>query len=1081
MYKKIFILSFILLLIIPFSLFSQKDKEELLNSKTVSGMKFRSIGPAYASGRVTDIEVNPNNHSEYYVGVGAGNVWKTTNAGITFSPIFDKYGSYSIADVAIDPRNTNIVWVGTGEYNSQRAIGYGDGIYLSEDGGKSFKNTGLKKSEHIGRVVIDPRNSHVYVAAQGPLWGAGGDRGLYKTTDMGKTWNKILEISENTGITDIVFDKRNPDILYCASYQRRRRVFSIINGGEESAIYKSTDAGKNWRKLVAGLPAGKLGRIGLAISPVNPDYLFAIIEADNSKQGVYRSTDRGVSWKKVSTYMTVSPQYYNRLYCDPVNPEKIYSVDTYSRYSLDGGKTWIKFGLKHKHVDDHAFWIDPDDTNHIIIAGDGGIYDTYDNGKNWRHVPNLPVTQYYRVSIDNSYPFYNICGGTQDNNSMVGPSQTVSKYGILNSDWHTTVGGDGFFSAFDTKDPNIVYSEWQYGGLVRYDKKNKESFDIKPQEPEGEIYRWNWNAPLVISSHSHTRLYFAANKLFRTNDRGNSWEVISPDLTRQIDRNTLKIMGEIQSPEAIAKSQSTSLYGNIVCIAESPKNPDLLYVGTDDGLIQTTKDGGKTWTKYETFTSVPETTYVSCILTSQHDENTVYASFDGRKNSDLKPYILKSNDAGKTWKSIVSNLPERGTVYTIAEDFKDKNLIFVGTEFGVFFSNDAGKKWIQLKSGIPTTAVRDIKIQKRECDLVLATFGRAFYILDDYSPLRKTTEENLKNEVILFPVADALMYIRTGEKYGQGATYYAGKNPEFGATFTYYLKESLKTKKQIRKEKEKKLKEKGESIKYPSEEELRAEDDETAPYLVFEIKDAEGVTVRRIRQKASAGLHRANWGLMSFSTAPVLSGKSKGHENQTSGMPVLPGEYSTTLYKVQNGEKTKLAETQKFSTKTLYNSSLPKVDAKLLFAFRKDAAEAYRVSSAMKPYLSTVQKRLGTLETAFENSKNDNTEAIKKIAGYKKDLTILRRKLTGDETISKRNEAQTTSVSSRITSVLYGIWRSASAPTQIMKMNLEISKKALNEISEKTKVLIKNIEELEKLSKEQGNPFSIGIVPELKK
>jgi len=767
-----------------------------LSSSTFTDLKFRSIGPAFTSGRIADLAINPNDSSEYYVAAAAGNVWKTVNSGVTWTPIFDKYGAWSIADVEIDPNNPFVIWVGTGEYNSQRAIGYGDGIYRSEDGGKSWKNMGLTKSMHIGRIAIDPRNSYVYVAVQGPLWGSGGERGLFKSTDNGKSWNAILTVSKDTGITDIIMDPRNPDILYAAAYQRRRHVYTLIDGGPESGIYKSTDAGKTWNKLKSGLPSNDVGRIGLTISPVNPDVVYAIIEAEGDSGGFFRSINRGATWKKQNKYVSRSPQYYNRIFADPKDVDKVYSLDTVTKVTTDGGKTWKALGNKNRHVDDHALWIDPQDTRHLLIGGDGGIYETFDSGKNWLFKCNLPVTQFYRVSLDNALPFYNVYGGTQDNNSMGGPSRTISSDGIVNSDWFVTRGGDGFESQVDPKDPNIIYAQMQYGGLVRYDRRSGESIDIKPREGKGEAYRWNWNSPLIISPHSHTRLYFGANILFRSDDRGNTWKKVSGDLTRQLDRNKLPVMGKIQHPDAVAKSASTSLFGNITALSESPLKEGLIYVGTDDGLIQVTLDGGKNWEKIDKFPGVPNMTYVSFLYASLHDVNVVYAAFDGRKNNDLKPYLLKSSDQGKTWSLITGNLPKRGTIYTIAQDHEKANLLFTGNEFAAYFTLDEGKKWIQLKGGLPTTQIRDIEIQRRENDLVLATFGRGFYILDNYTPLRELASQNgeqiLEKEAHLFSIKDAVMFILSEERYGQGETYFKGDNPQLGATFTYYLKKSIK-------------------------------------------------------------------------------------------------------------------------------------------------------------------------------------------------------------------------------------------------------------------------------------------------
>ena len=545
-------------------------KKETGLSSTFSGLSFRSIGPAWASGRISDFAVNPKNHSEIYVGVGAGNIWKTTNNGTTWTPVFDKYGAYSIGCLKMDPSNPSVIWAGTGENTHQRQLGYGDGIYKSEDAGASWKNMGLKESRQIGMIAIDPRNTDVvYVAAEGSIWGPGGDRGLYKTTDGGKTWNKVLNISENTGVNNVVFDPRNPDILYATSEQRRRHVFTKIGGGPESAVYKSKDAGKTWDKIMKGLPTVDIGGMGLAISPVNPDVLYIIMEAAGESSGFYRTTDRGASWEKMSSYAS-SGQYFNEIYCDPKNVDKVYSLETVSKVTSDAGKTWANMGNNQRHVDDHAMWIDPTNTKHFYIGGDGGIYETFDEGKNYIFKSNLPVSQFYRVCVDNALPFYNVYGGTQDNNSMGGPSRNINRDGVVNADWKVTVGGDGFWVAIDPVDENIVYTESQYGNAALWDKKSEESVDIRPVPREGEkTYRWYWDTPLIISPHKRDRIYIAANKVFRSDDRGRSWEVISEDLTRNEDRNQFKVMGKYWSIDAVAKDVSTSLWGLIVSLSES--------------------------------------------------------------------------------------------------------------------------------------------------------------------------------------------------------------------------------------------------------------------------------------------------------------------------------------------------------------------------------------------------------------------------------------------------------------------------------------------------------------------------------
>ena len=476
-----------LLLLFSVNTFAEKknksgdEKNDTIKSADVSGLKFRSIGPAFTSGRIADFAVNPKNHSEYYVAAACGHIWKTTNNGITFEPIFDNYGAYSIGCLKMDPNNPNVIWAGTGENNHQRALGYGDGVYKTVDGGKSWKNMGLKESRQIGMIAIDPGNSNVvYVAAEGSVWGPGGDRGLYKTTDGGENWEKVLEISEHTGVNNVVLHPGNPDIIFATSEQRRRHVHTKIGGGPESALHKSTDGGKTWRKLESGIPSVDKGGMGIAVSPVDPNVWYVIIEAAKEKGGFFKSTDMGESWNKMGDYSS-SGQYYNEIYCDPIDANKVYSMDTWSKYTVDGGKTWKNIGNNDRHVDDHAFWVDPDDTKHFMIGGDGGVYETFDGGKKYIHKTNLPVTQFYRVAVDNTEPFYWVYGGTQDNSSFGGPSRNLNNDGVSSCDWVTTLGGDGFWQAIDPTNQDIVYSEYQYGNIYRFDKKSGESINIKPQ------------------------------------------------------------------------------------------------------------------------------------------------------------------------------------------------------------------------------------------------------------------------------------------------------------------------------------------------------------------------------------------------------------------------------------------------------------------------------------------------------------------------------------------------------------------------------------------------------------------------
>src|SRR5215469_5676747 len=895
----------------------EEEKKGGMTADTFAGLKFRLIGPAVASGRVMSIAVNPEKKDEYYVGVASGGVWKTVNDGTTWTPLFDNEASYSIGWVALDPNDASVVWVGSGESNSQRSVSYGDGIYRSDNSGKSWKNLGLKRSEHIGRVVIDPRDSKVvYVAAEGPLWGPGGDRGLYKTTDGGKTWKAVLTSSENTGVVDVQLDPSNPDILYAATYQRRRHVFTLIDGGPESAIYKSTDAGATWNKVSSGLPSVDMGRIGLAVSPADPNVVYATVEAAEGKGGVFRSQDKGATWEKRNDF-DAGAMYYARLVADPKNVDRIFVMNVSLRESLDGGKTLTRVNEVNHHGDNHAIWLDPDDPKHWLLGSDGGMYETWDDAKTWEFKANLPTVQFYDVAVDNALPFYHVCGGTQDNFSWCGPSQTRNVNGIMNSDWYVTTGGDGFHSQVDPVDANTVYAESQYGVMVRYDVATGQELLLQPQEGKGEPpLRWNWDSPVIVSPHSHTRLYFAANKLFRSDDRGDTWKAVSGDLTRQIDRNKLPVMGKMWGPDAVAKNQSTSFYGNIVALAESPKKEGLLYVGTDDGLIQVSGDGGGSWTRYEKFPGVPEMTYVSRLAASNHDGNTLYAAFENHKNEDFKPYLLKSIDAGRTWTSIAGDLPENGPVLAFAEDPVNPNLLFAGTEFGAYFTIDGGGHWIRLKGGLPTIAVRDMVIQRREGDLVIATFGRGFYVLDDITPLRRLKPEATEQAAAMYPVKDALLYIERRPLGGphkgfQGDGFYAAENPPYGAVFTAYLKQKIKTRKEKRQDAEKEAAKKNETVPYPSNDELRAEAQEAKPEVYFVVYGETGAAIRRVDGSTDRGFQRAAWDLR-YPAGRVHANSEEGEDGDfpdaTSQGPLeLSGAYSVSMFEKVGGIVTEVA------------------------------------------------------------------------------------------------------------------------------------------------------------------------------
>jgi photosystem II stability/assembly factor-like uncharacterized protein len=1064
-----------------------EKKSDTIKSGDVSGLKFRSIGPAFTSGRIADFVVNPKNHSEYYVAVASGHIWKTDNNGTTFSPIFDNEGSYSIGCLAMAPHNFNVLWAGTGENNHQRALGYGDGVYKSVDGGKSWKNMGLKESRQIGMIAIDPRNTDVvYVAAEGSAWGPGGERGLYKTNDGGTTWEKILDVSEHTGINNVLLHPCNPDIIFASSEQRRRHVHTKIGGGPESQLYKSTDGGKNFRKLTSGIPGVDKGGMGIAISPVDPNIWYAIIEAAEDKGGFFRSEDMGESWNKMSDHSS-SGQYYNEIYCDPTDVDKVYSMETVSAYTLDGGKTWTNMGLKDRHVDDHAFWVDPQDTKHYMIGGDGGVYETFDNGATHIHKTNLPVTQFYRVAVDNTEPFYWVYGGTQDNSSFGGPSRNINGDGVVSCEWVTTLGGDGFWQAIDPTNPDIVYSEYQYGNIYRYDKKSGESLNIKPQPGKNDsTYKWNWNAPFIISPHSPTRLYMGANKVFRSDDRGSSWKVISDDITAKIDRNTWPVMDRYWGVDAVVKDMSTSLYGMAVSLEESPFKEGILYVGTDDGVIQVTEDNGETWRKMTTFPGVPAHAYVSDILCCKFCDHLVFASFDNLKRDDFKPYILMSNDKGKTWENIAGNLPENGTVHTIQQDHENPNLLFVGTEFGAFFTVDMGKTWVQLKSGIPTIAVRDIAIQERENDLVLATFGRGFYILDDYSPLRKLNRKMMDSTAYIFPIKDALLYAekRRGG-YGSGSNVYVADNPEYGASFTYYINEAPKTLKAERQKREKKAIKDKERIYIPTMDELRAEENEVKPHLIFTITDENGKVIRKLTEGISSGINRANWDLRYPSTQPISIKNSKYDPMSMarSSMMVLPGKYFVSIAQFVRGEITELLGPEPFNVVPLNNTTLPAENREELVAFQNEISELYKVISGTEEFAETLLERTRTNKQAVQRSTTASAELMAKVEKVESQLDDILWKFNGQEAKASQEEnwPAPPSINDRLGAIVWTHYRSTSGITQTQREQFDILKEEFPPILADLKNIYDvALPEIEKELDAIGAPYTPGRIPEWK-
>ncbi|HYN08069.1 MAG TPA: hypothetical protein VES67_11815 [Vicinamibacterales bacterium] len=913
-----------------------------LTAEVFEGFELRSIGPSVVTGRVADFDIDPRNSSVYWVATAAGGLWKSENRGVTFTPVFDRGGAFNLCCVKVDPRNSNIVWLGTGENSNPRSSMFGDGIYKTTDGGKTWARSGLPNSEHLGNIQIDPRDSNVvYVTSQGPLWSAGGDRGVYKTTDGGKSWTAILTVGPDTGANELVIDPHNPDVLYASMWQRRRATGQFVGGGPESGIFKSTNAGKTWTKLTNGLPKGDMGRINLAADgKVKPTRVYAMIEALAPERGFYRSDDAGATWARVGRrapgggrggnvpvdpddlnrepppqeagqepagdwFMNADPGYYNEFFVDPIRADTVWAMSTNLEWSQDGGKTWRTFPLQGVHVDHHVIWPNPNDRNHIVLGNDGGLYESWDEGKTWRHFTNLPVTQFYRVSVDNMVPFYNVCGGAQDNGSVCGPHRTQHSVGIRTSDWYRSGGGDGFTTRSDPATPEITYATSQNGSITRLDLRTGESRGIRPRaggpgaeapaagRGRGGGERANWDAPYFVSPHSPMRLYWGSNFLYRTDDRGDSWNRVSTDLSRNLDPVEVPIMGKNWDPaKTVSWNRATTALSNIVSIDESPLLEGLLYAGTDDGLLQVSEDGGKVWRRVESFAGVPPGTYVADVAASPRDSNVVFVALNNWQRGDYKPYLLRSNDRGRTFTSIAGNLPARHPVWAVNPDSVNGDLIFAGTEFALFFTVDGGQRWVQLRGGLPTAQIRDMDIQKRETDLVLGTFGRSFYVLDDYSALRDVTAQTLGEEARLFPLRHAYQFPVLGQQRAVESNW-TTDNPAYGAMFTYHVRQDL-----------------------PAD-----------TRLVIRINDSAGRRVRQLEVNKAAGFRRVTWNLTE-DAAPApppaagadpagrgagRGGGRGGRGGAAQGPAVAPGRYTATLGKMVGDSLTPVGPSQTFS------------------------------------------------------------------------------------------------------------------------------------------------------------------------
>ncbi len=1039
--KRFFLLVISILFIAP------ANSQDVLKAETFEGLALRNIGPGFMSGRIADIAIHPTDESVWYVAVGSGGVWKTTNNGTTWTPVFDDEASYSIGNVEIDPSNPSTVWVGTGEDVGGRHVGYGDGIYKSTDGGASWTNMGLPDSQHISTIIVHPENSDVvWVAAQGPLWSSGGDRGLYMTTDGGASWKRTLGDDEWISVTDIEIDPRDPDLLYAATWQRHRTVAKYLGGGPGSGLHKSTDGGQTWTELTNGLPEGNMGKIGLSVSPQNPDMIYAAIELDRKTGGVFRSLDRGASWTKMSDAVAgaTGPHYYQELFASPHHFGRLYLMDASMQVSEDHGKTFTRMNERYKHGDNHAIAFKPSDPDYVLFGTDGGLYESFDLEASWRFVENLPVTQYYKVALDDAEPFYNIYGGTQDNSTQGGPSRTDNVHGIQNSDWKIVLDWDGHQPATEPGNPDIMYAERQQGAISRVDLTTGETVDIQPQPGADEDYeRFNWDAPILVSPHLPTRIYFASQRVWRSDNRGDDWTAISGDLTRNQERFELDIMGGAQAWDNAWDVAAMSNYNTITSLAESPVQEGLIYAGTDDGQIQVTSDGGGSWRAIEvgSIPGVPRTAFVNDIKADLHDANTVYVSLDNHKYGDFSPYLVKSTDQGRTWTSIRGNLPDRNLVWRLVQDHVKPALLFVATEFGLYFSVDAGAHWTELQGGVPTISFRDLAIQRRENDLVGASFGRGFFVLDDYSPLRNVSADQLAQEATLFAARDAWWYVPRAhlsfddQKGSQGDAHYVAENPPFGAVFTYYLKDGLHTPEEQRHEQEKAAAASGADVGFPGWDSLDAEKMASSPAIVLTVSDANGKVVRQIEGARKKGFHRIAWDLRYPAPEAVsMSGSSAS----AAGLMAGPGMYSVQLHKRMDGRMVSLSEPMQFMVKPMHEGALEGAPHEEVAAFWRRYEAAMGHSSALALSLSDAMKRADALGVALARTPGASAELVAQLHDLKTALKELESEVNGSPSKREVGEKVRPTISSRLFTVQLGIARSTYGPTSTHRQQLSI-------------------------------------------
>jgi photosystem II stability/assembly factor-like uncharacterized protein len=1076
-------LALVALMSMPSVAVAQKSGD-VMSAKTFDGMKVRNIGPAYMSGRISDIEVDPNDVGTWYVAVASGGVWKTVNAGTTWTPIFDEQSVYSIGDVTLDPSNSDIVWVGTGENNGGRHIGFGDGVYKSMDGGKTWKNMGLPNSEHVGDIIVHPEDGNtVWVSSQGPLWSKGGQRGVYKTTDGGETWRNVTPdiTNEWTGVGSLAVDPTNPDKLYAFTWQRQRTVNAVMDGGPDSALYTSDDGGENWRKLTTGLPKGQnWGKSSVAVSPMKPNVVYAAIELQERTGAFARSEDYGESWTILSDMVGAGTgaHYYQEIFADPHTFDQVYFTNNSTSVSMDGGKTWEFQNRRNRHGDDHAFAFHHSDPDFILVGTDGGVYESRDDMKNWRFMANMSLTQFYKIAADDAEPFYNVYGGTQDNSTQGGPSRTDRADGIKNSDWYLVNQADGHQPATEPGNPNIVYAQSQKGGLVRYDHATKERVSIQPQPRAGEgPERFNWDAPINVSTHDSARLYHASHRVWRSDDRGDSWTPISGDLTRNGNRYQMDIMDRKWGPESTFDWYAMSDFFTIANFSESPLDENLLYAGTDDGLIQVTTDGGQNWTRYEVgkIKGVPANAYVNDIRADLHDKDTVYATLDNHKEGDYKPYIIKSTNRGKSWKMITNGLGDKNLVWRIAQDHVNKNLMFIGTEWGIYFTVDGGSQWVKLTGDMPTISIRDVRIQARENDLVAGSFGRGIYILDDYTPLRGLNADSMKAEALLFPSRTALSYVPDSlHARSQGEDQWIAPNPAFGATFTYYLKDKYTTAKQKRVKADKASYAKGDDVLHPDHEQLETEAREEMPTVTLTVKDGSGNVVKSVKAKNASGVNRVTWDLRYNDQSNVTGRAASGWRRGPSGAMATPGTYTATLSVREDGVTRQLAGPVSFDVEKLRTSSLSSSSSRSeVLAFAQKVEGGSTAVGAANETVQALKKRLKLLRTAMGRATSPSASLEASYKAIRSEVLALDEALNGKAVVEFLATADPT-IRSRL-GFASGGSRSTYGPTEQHEEQFGIAMAEFGDVNTRLNRLVNStVPAFEKALIAAGAPWSVG-------